>query len=101
MSTIQRTPGVVALASHDLLSAVVADAVIDALRARENEVGVIEFDAARFSTGDAVRITAGAFADFEAIFAEDHDGRRCRVLLSLLGKQHSILTHSHFLEKVV
>jgi transcription antitermination factor NusG len=45
-------------------------------------------------------LARGPFADIAAIFAEKHDERRCRILLSMLGKQHSVLVLSNDLEKV-
>ena len=99
MGPIKRTPGVSSLAARDLASAIVPDAIIALVRKRENEAGCVEFGTERFATGEAVRVTAGPFTDFEAVFAEKHDERRCRILLSMLGKQHSVVVLSHFLEK--
>ena len=99
MGPVKRTPGVSSLAARDLAAAVVPDAILEMVRARENEAGSVEFGTERFQKGEAVRVTAGAFTDFAAVFAETHDERRCRILLSMLGKQHSVLVLSHFLEK--
>ena len=100
LGAVRRTPGVSALAARDFPSAVVPDAIIASLRARENGHGTVELDADRFRAGEAVRLARGPFADIAAIFAEKHDERRCRILLSMLGKQHSVLVLSNELEKV-
>lgn len=100
LGEVRRAPGVSALAARDLASAVVPDAIIASLRARENGQGKVELDADRFFEGEAVRLARGPFADIAAIFAEKHDERRCRILLSMLGKQHSVLVPSKDLEKV-
>ncbi len=99
MGAVKRTPGVSTLAARDLASSVVPDAVIGMVRAREDQSGAVVFQAERFKAGETVRVTAGPFTDFEAVFAESHDERRCRILLSMLGKQHSVLVLSHFLDK--
>ena len=100
LGDVKRTPGVSSLAARDLHSALVPDAIIVSLRARENEYGKIQLGADRFRVGEAVRLARGPFADIEAVFAEKHDERRCRILLSMLGKQHSVMVRSDDLEKV-
>ena len=99
LGSVKRTPGVSTLAARDLASSTVPDAVIELVRAREDQSGAVVFAVERFKAGETVRVTAGPFTDFEAVFAEGHDERRCRILLSMLGKQHSVLVLSHFLEK--
>ena len=99
LGAVRRTPGVSALAARDLPSAVVPDAIIASLRACENGQGTVQLGADRFCKGEAVRLARGPFADIAAIFAEKHDERRCRILLSMLGKQHSVLVLSKDLEK--
>ena len=100
LGDVKRTPGVCSLAARDLHSAVVPDSVIAGLRARENEYGKIQLGADRFRVGEAVLLARGPFADIEAVFAEKHDERRCRILLSMLGKQHSVMVLLDDLEKV-
>jgi len=99
MGSLRRTPGVRSLAARDLKSALVPDALISSLRASENHAGCVELSIDQFMRGQTVRVTAGPFADLEAVFVEKHDERRCRILLSLLGKQHSVLLPSHSLER--
>ena len=100
LGDVKRTPGVSSLAARDLHSALVPDPVIAALRARENESGHIQLSADRFRAGETVRLSRGPFVELEAVFAEKHDDRRCRILLSMLGKQHSVIVLSDHLEKI-
>ncbi|GAB6052558.1 transcription/translation regulatory transformer protein RfaH [Magnetospira thiophila] len=62
--------------------------VIDGIRAREDENGLVALDqAARFKRGEPVRITEGAFGDHVGLFDGIDDKHRVRVLLSLMGRQ--------------
>ena len=99
LGAVKRTPGVSTFAGRDLVSSIVPDAVIELVRAREDQSGAVVFTAERFKAGEIVRVTSGPFKDFEAVFTESHDNRRSRILLSMLGKQNSVLLLSHFLEK--
>lgn len=100
LGDVRRTPGVNSLAARDLQSATVPDAIISGLREREDEHGKILFGVDRFHPGDPVRLSRGPFAEIDAVFAERHDDRRCRILLNMLGKQHSVTVLSELLEKV-
>lgn len=100
MGHVKRTPGVCGLAAHDLISAVVPDAVIDALRERQNAEGYFDLSHQRFVRGEMVRLNAGPFVDLEAVFSERKDEHRSLILLSMLGKQHPIEVLSNFLDKV-
>ena len=93
---VRRTPGVASLAARDLAGAVVPDAVIACLRARESGSGFVELK--QFRPGEAVKITGGPFQGVEAIFQEKRDDRRSSILLSLLGRQHSVGVFSADLE---
>jgi transcriptional antiterminator RfaH len=63
-------------------------AVIDGLRAREGEAGLIELAAKPdFVTGDKIKIEDGAFADCHGLFQDMTDGERVTVLLDILGRK--------------
>jgi transcription antitermination factor NusG len=96
MGHARRTPGVASLAGRDLASAVVPEAVIAFLRARETSSGFVEL--ARFVPGDAIKITGGPLQGCAAIFHERQDERRSSILLSLLGRQHAVDVYSADLE---
>ena len=99
MGHIKRTRGVSSLAGRDLASAIVPDLVIEGLRARETSAGIVELAADRFAAGETVKITVGPFEGFHAIFQEKQDDRRALIMLSLLGKSHSVSVLANFLEK--
>ena len=100
MGAVKLTHGVSTLAARVLASSVVPDKVIEMVRARKDQSGLVVFAAERLNVGETVRVMAGPFADFEAVFVLSHDERCCRILLSMLGKQHSVVMHSYFKEKI-
>jgi len=86
--SIQSTLGVSHLVCAGDRPAQVGDSVIDALRAREDEVGFIKLARrSAFSPGDKVRIVEGAFLDSLALVEGVSDHDRVAVLLSLLGRK--------------
>ena len=65
----------------------VPDGIVEAIMARQNEVGVIDNSTANpFKHGDRVRVTDGAFADLEGLFECSMDEHRVILLLDLLGR---------------
>ncbi|MDA9430529.1 transcription termination/antitermination protein NusG [Bradyrhizobium sp. CCBAU 51627] len=86
--SIQSTLGVSHLVCVGDRPAQVADGVVSALRAREDDAGFIKL-AARpaFSAGDKVRIVDGAFVDSLALVEDVSDHHRVAVLLNLLGRK--------------
>ena len=99
LGCVKRTPGVRALAARDLVLSLTPNVVIDLLQTREDQSSSVVFGAERFATGQTMRITSGPFTDFDAVFVGHHDKCRCSIMSSMLGKQHSVLVLSHFLEK--
>lgn len=96
---VKRAAALSALAARELASSCVLDTVIEWVRANVDSSGVVVLIAERFKTREAVRLKTWPFVGFEGLFAEKHDDRRCRILLSMLEKQHFVLVLSHFLEK--
>lgn len=85
---ISSTFGVVRLVCNGNQPAQVSETVISALRARENEDGLIRLPAKpRFVPGDPVRFLDGAFADCLGLFEGMRDSERVSVLLDLLGRK--------------
>jgi transcription antitermination factor NusG len=73
--------------------AVVPDAVIVALKARERD-GLIELPIPpRFRPGERVRVRHGAFLDRVGLVAGMKPHERVEVLLSLLGRQQRVTLH--------
>ena len=85
---ISAAPGVVELVSMGSEPAALADAVIEDIRAREGEDGLIDLEAERaLRPGDEVRVCEGPFRDAVGLFAAAGDSERVFVLLNLLGRQ--------------
>jgi transcriptional antiterminator RfaH len=85
---IRSTVGVADLICSGDRPAPVPPAVLDAIRAREDERGLVSLaDAGRFARGDKVRIAEGAFSGLVALFECMSDEDRVVLLLDLLGRQ--------------
>lgn len=86
---LQWIPGAVGLVAFDGEPVTVPDPYIAELKRRLAEIeGSGGLHAARFKRGDAVRITEGPFAGFDAIFdTQLDDNSRIQVLLHWLGRE--------------
>ena len=63
-------------------------AIIDGIRQREDQKGVVQLPApAGFSPGDLIRITKSGLGDLMGIFEKHDDKDRVIVLLDLLGRK--------------
>jgi transcriptional antiterminator RfaH len=68
--------------------AVVPDRIIDDLKARQDEKGLIALDTRpRFAAGDKVRVLDGAFSSCLGQFERAGDNERVAILLDLLGRK--------------
>jgi transcriptional antiterminator RfaH len=68
--------------------AALADGVVDGLRRRENERGLVRLEARpRFAIGEQVRIVDGIFASCLGLFDGISDNERVAVLLDMLGRK--------------
>jgi transcriptional antiterminator RfaH len=85
---IQSTVGVARLVCNGDAPAAVGGDVVDALRAREDERGLVRLDTTpAFAPGDPIRILDGAFAACLGLFECMTDGERVAILLDLLGRK--------------
>ncbi len=85
---VQSTVGVSRLVCHGEVPAFVPDGVIDDIRGRENDAGVVNlFDENRFKPGDRLTIKSGVFADHEGVFECLDGAHRVVLLLGLLGRE--------------
>ena len=85
---IQSTQGVSRLICNGDDPAPVPHGVLAALKAREDEKGFVRMEARpAFSSGDRVRVLAGAFMDFAAQFEGMADRDRVAILLDMLGRK--------------
>ena len=90
-ATVRSTRGVVGLVRFGGQPAVVPDAVMDALRQREDAAsGMHQDNRPLFSAGDAVKLVDGPLAGMEGVFTEQDGDKRVIVLLELLGKVNKV-----------
>jgi transcriptional antiterminator RfaH len=90
-ATIRSTRGVVGLVRFGGQPAVVPDAVMDALREREDAAsGLHEDKRPLFSAGEAIKLVDGPLAGMEGVFTQKDGDIRVIVLLELLGKANKV-----------
>lgn len=90
--SIYSTVGVSRLVSTGEWPVAIPDAVINALRIRENESGFVKLEyRPKFCAGDKVRVLEGAFYDCLGIYDGMPDSERVGVLLDLLGRKVRVL----------
>lgn len=86
ISQVRWTPGLTTIVNFEGRPAWVPDEVVERLKERLGELEE-EGYAAQFRPGDRVRITAGPFQDFEAVFDRRlSSADRVQVLLQVLGR---------------
>jgi transcriptional antiterminator RfaH len=85
---IRSTVGVADLVAHGDAPAPVPHGVVEAIRAREDERGLVVLgSAADFRQGDRVTIAEGALEGCVGLFEAATDDERVIVLLELLGRE--------------
>jgi transcriptional antiterminator RfaH len=90
-ATVRSTRGVVGLVRFGGQPAVVPDAVMAALRQREDAAsGLHEDKRPLFKAGEAVKLVEGPLAGMEGIFTEQDGDKRVILLLDLLGKVNKV-----------
>jgi transcriptional antiterminator RfaH len=90
--SIQSTFGVSRLVTNGDDPAIVPEAVVHALKAREDEKGFVRIDSKpAFASGDKVRVLAGAFMDSAGLFSGLADHDRVSILLDMLGRKVRVL----------
>jgi len=90
--SIQSTFGVARLVCNGDEPSRVPEGVIGAIRARENDKGLVALDPKpAFVPGDRVRVVAGAFADNLGLFGGLADRDRVSILLEMLGRKVRVL----------
>jgi transcriptional antiterminator RfaH len=84
---INTAPGVAYLVSFGDRPAVVADPIIEEIKARENEDGFVRLGCGqKFVEGDRVKISDGALCNHVGLFQTITDKNRVIILLDLLGR---------------
>jgi transcriptional antiterminator RfaH len=86
--SIRSTFGVVHLVCHGDQPVAIPEGVVEIIRAREGEDGLVALDQPPpFKPGERVRLEQGALRDIEGIFESLTDDQRVIVLLDLLGRK--------------
>jgi transcriptional antiterminator RfaH len=85
--TVNGTRGVVYILSKDNVPQSMPYSVIESLKAKENENGIVPIESlSLFSEGDLVEITKGAFQGYKAHFEKFNGNQRAMILLEFLGR---------------
>lgn len=93
--SLRSTVGVSRLVCNGETPAVVPGGIVETLRLREDESGLIDIGSGpAFSRGDKVRVRDGAFGDCLGIFESATDGERVLILLDLLGRKVRVGLHA-------
>lgn len=95
---VQSTVGVSSVVCHGQQPAMIADAVISEIKAREDERGLVSVKPLQFSRGDRVRVLDGALCDRLGLFEEAADQSRVQILLEILGRKVRVLLEPERLE---
>jgi len=92
--SLRSTVGVSCLVCNGETPAAVPFGIVEALRLREQEDGLIDIGhGPQFSRGDTVRVRDGAFGDCLGIFESATDSERVLILLDLLGRKVRVALH--------
>jgi transcriptional antiterminator RfaH len=92
-------PGVIRIVMDGTRPAVVPDAVIAEIKARERG-GLIELPKRGLEIGDRVRVLHGPFREVIGLYAGQAAHERIAILLSLLGGQHRVTLSRDAVEAV-
>ena len=90
-ATVRSTRGVVGMVRFGGQPAVVPDAVMDALREREDAASGLHQDKRPlFNAGEAIKLVDGPLAGMQGVFTQTDGDKRVIVLLELLGKVNKV-----------
>ena len=88
---VRSTRGVVGLVRFGGQPAVVPDAVMDALREREDADSGLHLDnRPLFNAGEPIKLVDGPLSGMEGVFTQQDGDKRVIVLLELLGKANKV-----------
>lgn len=99
--SIRGTRGVSSILTGDSGPAIIASEIVDAIRNKEDEKGLIVLNKAvvqeRFTKGEKVKATDGPFAGIDLIYEDMAPHERVKVLANMLGRQVPILIEEKLL----
>jgi transcriptional antiterminator RfaH len=91
LTPIRSTYGVRGLVRFGDRLATLPETVVEAIRARvDSDTGLVRLSRPVLAQGDRVRLSAGPFAEAEAIFKTEKSGQRILLLMELLGRQTTV-----------
>ncbi len=94
------TVGIVDLVGGGVRPTPVADQVVETIRARVDDDGLVAIDhAAQLTPGDQVKVADGPFAYLEGVFLDLADRERVAILLSLMGREVKVTVRADQLER--
>jgi transcriptional antiterminator RfaH len=88
---IQSTVGVSRLVCNGDEPAPIGHCIIEELRAREDERGLVQIAQRKFIQGEKVKVADGAFASCVGLFERVTDNERVAILLDLLGRKVRVI----------
>ena len=92
-SSIKRTRGVADfIHNYDGSPMRVKQEIIDLIKSREDSNGYIQINNQRFNKGDQVIFTRGILSSLRAIFLKQSNSESGRIILELLGREHTLST---------
>jgi transcriptional antiterminator RfaH len=96
---IQSTVGIAKLIRNGDAPIAVPDAIVEGLKGREDSDGYVLLEQRpRFSPGDQVRISDGAFCDCLGLYEGISGHQRSAILLDLLGRKVRVVLDSQVIE---
>ena len=84
---INGTVGVITLVQFGDAPSPISQSVVDSIRERCDEEGVVNLAPKGLKIGDRVRMRDGAFSDYTALLEEVCDEKRVILLLNLMGRE--------------
>jgi transcriptional antiterminator RfaH len=96
--SIHSTIGVTRLVCRGDEPVAAAPGVVEALRQREDDNGLIRLERKLFAAGDKVRVLEGAFADCLGLYEGINDAQRVAILLDLLGRKVRVVLKTDWVE---
>jgi len=99
---INSAPGVIGLVAFGERPGLISDLVIQAIRAREDAVGLVQLvDRDSLMPGEQDCLQSGAMADHAGLFERRGDGERVVILLHLLGREVRVKVRSNAIARVL
>jgi transcriptional antiterminator RfaH len=97
--SVARMRGVQSFVGGHSSPAFVPDELIQMLKSRENNDGLIDLNHELLKSGDMVNVMQGPFTGLEAVFIEYDDKKRVHILIEFLGKFHRLKMDKAYIEK--